>query len=370
MARRSNPGDLSRMRRLLVIGLLLVLSACKKPEIPAPVIRPAQVWTVNEQANTTKQTYSGEVKARYEADLAFRVGGKINKRSVDLGSNVKAGQVLASLDTTDLNLNSDAARANLRSALSEQATAKAELERNRDLFRQNFISKAALETYMNRYNAAQANVKAVSAQVDLAQNQSDYSDLKSDKNGVVTTIYSEAGQVVSAGQPVLRLAYEGEREIHIRVGEITAQNLKPGTNAEIKFWSQNDGSSYQGTVREISPATDATRSFLVKIALNNPPANLRLGMTADVSFSGVNDNGQTLWLPATALYQQGKEPAVWIIDQNKSVHLQTVQVLAYQEDGVSIKGIPTGTQIIAAGVHKLTEGQVINPVPYNGKAGS
>lgn len=358
------------MRRLLAIGLLLVLGACKETAKPAPVIRPAQIWVVSEQTNASKRTYSGEVKARFEADISFRVGGKIIKRLVDLGNTVKAEQVLANLDTTDLNLSIDAAQANLRSALSEQATAKAELERNRNLFHQNFISKATLETYMNRYNAAQSSVKAVTAQVDLAQNQSAYSALKSDKNGIVTAVYVEAGQVVNAGQPIVRVAYEGEREIQIRVGEATAQNLKVGTPADIKFWSQANGNeTYPGTVREVSPATDATRSFLVKIALSNPPANLRLGMTADVSFAAGNENAQTLWIPATALYQQGKEPAVWVVDQDKAVHLKPIQVLAYQEDTVTISGIPLGTQVIAAGVHKLNEGQLINPVPYNGKAG-
>ena len=356
------------MKILWPVCLLLILTACKEPEAPAQIIRPAQVWTVKEQTTISNTTYSGEIKARFEADLSFRVGGKIIRRTVDTGASVTSGQLLASLDTTDLNLNADAAQANLRTALSEQATAQAELNRNQQLFRQNFISKAMLETYLNRYNAAQANVKAMSAQLDIAQNQSGYSQLKADKNGVITTVYAEAGQVVAAGQPVMHIAYAGEREVHIRVGETTAQTLATGTPVEIRFWSQPT-TIYCGEVREVSPATDTTRSFLVKISLKQPPNDLRLGVTADVSLPTTSGTTSGSWIPSTALFQQGQQTAVWIVGNDKKVQLKPVAVLAYSEDGVSIDVLPAGTQIVAAGVHKLTAGQAINPIAYDGKAG-
>jgi RND family efflux transporter MFP subunit len=348
--------------------LLLALAACKEPETTAAAIRPAQVWTVSEKTTSSTANWSGEIKARFEADLAFRVGGKIVTREVETGDTVKAGQVLASLDTTDLKLNIQSAQANVRAAMSEQATAKSELDRNRELFKQDFISKAALETYMNRYNAAQSGLKAASAQLELAQNQSGYSKLQADQDGVITTVSAEAGQVVAAGQAVVHIAYEGEREAQIRIGENTARTLTAGTLVNLKLWSQPD-QTFQGKVREVSPSTDATRSFLAKISLLNPPENLRLGITADVSLPAARST-EASWLPASALFQQARQPAVWVLGANNQVQTQPVTVIRYQEDGVTVNGLQPGTKVIAAGVHKLSAGQAINPIPYDGKAGS
>jgi RND family efflux transporter MFP subunit len=347
---------------------LLALTACKEPETTAAPIRPAQVWTVSKETTSSTATWSGEIKARFETDLAFRVGGKIVTREVESGDTAKAGQVLASLDTTDLKLNIQSAQANVRAAMSEQATTKAELDRNRDLFKKDFISKAALETYMNRYNAAQSGLKAASTQLDLAQNQSGYSKLQADQDGVITSVSAEAGQVVAAGQPVVHIAYEGEREAQIRIGENTARTLMPGTLANLKLWSQPD-KTFQGKVREVSPSTDATRSFLAKISLLNPPDGLRLGVTVDVSLPTARSTDAS-WLPASALFQQEKQAAVWVVGTNNQVQIQPVNVIAYHENGVTVSGLQPGTKVIAAGVHKLSAGQAINPIPYDGKAGS
>ncbi|MDD5392599.1 MAG: efflux RND transporter periplasmic adaptor subunit [Thiothrix sp.] len=356
------------MKRILLLALLASLAACKESEAPAAPIRPAQVWTVTDQTTASNVSYSGEIKARFEADLSFRVSGKIMAREAEAGDSVKAGQVLAHLDTTDLNLNTQAAQAAARAALSDQATAKAELARNRELFQKNFISKAALEAYINRYNAAESSAKAATAQFDLAQNQSGYSDLKADKDGVITTFSAESGQVVAAGQPVAHIAYDGEREAYIRIGENTAKTLTAGTLVNIKLWSQPD-TAFQGKVREISPATDVTRSFLVKISLLNPPEGVRLGATADISLPAARTQ-ETNWLPASALFQQSKQAAVWVMGADHQVHTQAVNVIAYGEDGVIVSGLQAGAQVIAAGIHKLSEGQTITPIPYDGKAGS
>lgn len=356
----------------LVLLLCQSLTACKETAVPAAVIRPAQVWQVTDQTATLDHavSYSGEIKARYEADLAFRVAGKLMQRSVDSGDAVKAGQTLATLDTADLKLNIQAAQANVRAAISEQDTATAELDRNNALFEKNFLSKAAVETYVNRYNTAQANVKAAQAQLDIAQNQASYTALHSDKAGIITAVNAEAGQVVAAGQAIAHIAYNGEREVQIRVGESTAKTLANDTLVTVKLWSQAD-TTFQGRVREVSPSTDTTRSFLVRIRLINPPADLRLGVTADVSIPNTPTATEqpNRWIPATALFQQGQNAAVWIVQNNK-VQLQPVTVVAYQTDGVNVSGLANGTTIIAAGIHKISAGQTINPVPYDGKAGS
>lgn len=348
--------------------LLLVLTACKEPETTTQTIRPAQVWTVSDQTTPATLTWSGETKARYEADLSFRVAGKVANRHVDAGDTVTAGQALASLDTADLNLNLTSAKAGLAAAEADLTNAKAELTRVAELRRKQFIGQAALDAAQAAHDAAAAKVTSAKAQLKLSGNQTGYTELKSDQPGIITQVNVENGQVVAAGQPVAHIAYDGEREVHIRVGETTAQSLKTGSITDIKFWSQPD-KPYQGKVREVSPATDTTRSFLVKISLLNPPQDLRLGVTADVSLPDSQASNAS-WLPASALFQQGQQTAVWVVGADYQVQLQAVKLLAFHEDGVTVSGLSAGTQVIAAGIHKLSAGQTINPVPYDGKAGS
>lgn len=349
------------------IALLLTLNACQEPETTASVIRPAQVWTVTDTHTANTLTFSGETQARLEADLAFRVGGKVIKRHVDPGDTVKAGQVLASLDTADVALNLSSTRANLAAAEADLTNAQAELTRIRELHRKQFIGQSALDNAQAAHDAAQARVTAAQAQLKLSGNQAGYTELVADQDGIITQVHTEAGQVVAAGTPVVHIAYAGEREVHIRVGETTAQTLQTGTLTDITLWSQPD-KVLQGKVREISPAADATRSFLVKISLLNPPDGLRLGVTADVKLP-ISATQAARWLPASALFQQAQQTAVWVVGADNQVTLRPITVLAYQHDGISVSDLPVGTTVIAAGVHKLSAGQVINPIPYDG-AGS
>lgn len=355
-----------KLSRSICLLLSLALAACQDNTEPTTPIRPAQVWQVGSHAQTNTVSYSGEIKARFEADLAFRVAGKLTTRPAETGDHVTTGQVLASLDTTDFNLNAQAAQAAVRAALSEHTTAKTEWERNRELFQKKFISQAALDAYHNRLQTAQANLNAAKAQLELAQNQAQYTNLKADKDGIITALFAETGQIVAAGQPIARIAYDGEREAHIRVGETTAKTLTEGTLVNVRLWSQPE-QPFQGKVREIAPTTDTTRSFLVKVSLLDSPADLRLGVTADISFPN-NSQGDSQWLPATALFQQGQQPAVWVVDANQQVQTQAVTVIAYGKGGIIVSGLDAGTNVVAVGVHKLHAGQTITPVPYDGKA--
>lgn len=352
---------------LLTLCLFVSLTACNETETATEVIRPAQVWTVGEQANASTTTYSGEIKARYEADLSFRVGGKLTTRNAEVGDAVKAGQILAQLDTADLNLNIASAKAGLAAAEADYANAKAELARVAELRRKQFIGQSALDAAQAAHDAAAARVSAAKAQLKLSGNQAGYTELKADQTGIITAVYAEAGQVVAAGTPIAHIAYDGEREVHIRVGENTARTLTAGTLANITVWPEQS-SEFQGKVREVAPSTDITRSFLVKISLLNPPEKLRLGTTADVSLPNAVTS-EASWLPASALFQQDKQTAVWVLGANHQVSIQPVNVVAYHEDGVTISNLAAGTQVIAAGVHKLSTGQTIKPVPYDGEAG-
>lgn len=359
---------MTKLPALAPLLLLLALAACKEPETTPQIIRPAQVWIVSDQYGQSTLSWTGEVKARYEADLSFRVAGKVTSRHVESGDTVKEGQILASLDTADLNLNLANARAGVAAAEADLTHAKAELARVAELHRKQFIGQAALDTAQAAHDAATAKVASARAQLKLSGNQAAYTELLAGQPGIITQINVESGQVVAAGQPVAHIAYDGEREVQIRVGETTAQTLKTGTVTNVKLWSQPD-KAFQGKVREVSPSTDATHSFLVKISLLNPPDDLRLGVTADVSLPDAQARDAN-WLPASALFQQGQQTAVWVVGADQQVQLQAVNLLAYHEEGVTVSGLQPGTQVIAAGIHKLSAGQTINPVPYDGKAGS
>ena len=352
----------------LCLSLLLSLSACKEPEIPVVTTRPAQVWTVKPHEQSSSSTYSGEIKARYEADLSFRVGGKLIARQADIGDEVRPKQSLARLDTTDLNLNIASARANVAAVEADVANARAELNRVNELYRKQFIGKAAVDNAQAAYDAANARLSAARSQLKLSGNQAAYTELYTDKPGLITALSAEVGQVVSAGQAIMHIAYDGEREVHIRVGETAGLQLKPGQLVNVSLWAQAQ-QNLQGKIREISPSTDSTRSFLVKISLLNEPSNLRLGLTADVSIPNATQ-ADASFIPSSALFQDGKQPAVWVVNDKHEVNLQTITIVSYQEDGINVTGLANGTQIIAAGVHKLNKGQVINPVPYDGKAGA
>jgi RND family efflux transporter MFP subunit len=358
------------MLKFIPLLALLSLAACKETMPVAEVTRPAQVWTVGASFTLPVQRFAGTLNARFEADLAFRVGGKVIERSVELGQQVQAGQVLARLDAADLDLSLAAARAELAGAEADQLKAQQELVRVQGLFEQKFLGKSALDAAVAARDAANARVNALRAQSQQSGNQAQYSALLASKPGVITAVNVELGQVVAAGAPVLRIAYDGEREVHLRVGEASAQAfaqaMQQNQNVKVSFWSR-PGETVDGRVREIAPVTDATRSVLVKVSLPQLPDGLPLGLSAEADLPVQAAAGET-WLPATALFQQGDQPAVWVLNTDHAAKLQAVSVVRYEHDGVVVRGLAVGQQVVAAGVHTLHEGQMVRPVAYDGAA--
>ncbi|MDP2962479.1 MAG: efflux RND transporter periplasmic adaptor subunit [Sulfurimicrobium sp.] len=344
--------------------ILLSLSGCTKAVEQPEQIRPALVYTVAEHAGGQTGAYSGEVHARREAELGFRVGGKVAARLVEPGDTVKPGQVLGQLDLRDAQLAVGEASAQLAAAKSEASTAAAELARAQKLVAQKFLSQAALDARVNAHDTAQARLAAARAQLDLATSQSNHTALTASSAGVVTYINFEAGQVVSAGQPVVRVAYAGEKEAHIRVGEAQAQQLKPGAPVQIRLWSAPQ-KVYAGTVREAAPAADENRTYLVKATIHQADDVIRLGMTASVAFSRQAAGAPAISLPPGALIQQGKQTSVWRVDAQQQVSAVPVEVVQFADDGLLVRGdLPIGSRVIAAGAHKLHPGQKIKPMPY------
>lgn len=359
------------MLRLALLSFVLVmLAACKESAPMVEFTRPAQVWTVSETYAPPERRYAGELRARFEADLAFRVGGKVVERQVELGQKVRAGQVLARLDAADLELALAAARAELAGAEADQLNAQQELARIQGLYTQKFLGKSALDAAIAARDAASARVNALRAQSKQSGNQAQYSALLASKPGVITAVNVELGQVVAAGAPVLRMAYDGEREVHLRVGEASAQAftqaMQQGQHVTISFWSR-PGETWEGAVREIAPMADTTRSVLVKVNVPQLPDGLPLGITAQASLP-MQDAPGAVWLPSSALFQQAGKPAVWILDAGNAAQLHAVTVLRYEHDGVVVRGLAPGSKVVAQGVHTLSVGQVVRPAAYDGSA--
>lgn len=341
------------MRSVLPLAFLaFTLSACSKEAPPQQVSeRPALTQVVGDSASAGAYSYSGEIRARHEVALGFRIGGKVTQRAVDAGARVKAGQVLARLDGADAGLQVGAADAQYQLAL-------AEVKRYRVLLSKNFVSQSALDS-------KEAALKALSAQAGLAGNLSSYTTLQADRPGIVTATLVEAGQVVTAGQPVLKLAQDGAREVVIAIPEQQYAGIRLGMKAEVVLWSElGEGKVRLGRVRELSPAADAlSRTYAARIALDDD--NAPLGMTAQVHLATAAhaQSGTELSVPLSALFQQGEQTALWIVAPDHSVSLRPVQIAAYRDDGAVIRsGVVAGERIVSAGVHKLYAGEKIKPI--------
>jgi RND family efflux transporter MFP subunit len=343
------------MKLATLILLPLLLAACSEP--PPPAATPKLVRTLIVGAGDAalagaQRSYSGEVRARIETTLGFRLAGKIVERRVDAGMAVKAGQVLARLDPADAGLQSVQAEA-------QRALAAAELARYRDLKARNFISASALD-------AKETAFKAADAQAALAKNQATYTTLVADRAGVIGQVLAEPGQVVSVGQAVFRLTADGEREVAISLPENEAAGFKLGQAAEVSFWATGSASQkpQAGRLREISPVADpVTRTYAARVSLKDADPRLPLGMTATVHFPADAPGATRLMVPLTAIFQQGKQFAVWKVGADNTVSLQAVSVADYSERGATVTaGLVGGEQIVAAGVNLLSVGEKVRVV--------
>lgn len=343
-----------------MIVLTLLLGACSKEQaVTAPrAERPAFTVVVGALGEDQSNVYSGEIRARYETVLGFRIGGKIIARTVDVGAVVGTGQLLARLDAADTGLQESAATAQFR-------LAEDEAKRYRELRNQGFVSQSALD-------AKETALKAAAAQAGLARNQAAYTSLLSDRAGVVSAILAEVGQVVSAGQAVVRVAQDGKREVAIAIPESRFNSIRVGMPAQIELSSAGNGAqTFSAHVREISPAADpASRTYPARVSLDASNAKIALGMTARVKISAPRKSDtpaksaarkdSAYLVPLSAIFQQNDKTAVWIVAPDRSVSLRPVEVSAYRDDGALISGgVAAGERIVSAGVHMLTAGDKI-----------
>ncbi len=354
---------------IIFLALSTLLLACQKPVEPPPPPRPALVVIVGESAANDAMILVGEVKSRYESNQGFRIKGKIIERKVDVGGLVKKGQMIARLDASDANLNAAAAQADVRAAEANYALAKAEVERQRALFNKKFTSQSALDFREAELKTSAARLQQVKAQAAVSGNQSRYTALVADRDGVITQVRAEPGQVVDVGEMVAQIVDTKQIEVLVAVPESRMAGLKVGDNVTIKLWAnleKNHEKTYAGKVREIAPAaTSATRAFDVRVAITDADEAVKLGMTAGVRFA--QDKADEIIIPSTALTQINGKKFVWVIDTNGNknsgiANPREVTAGQYTENGVMItSGLQAGEMVAIAGVHTLIKGQKVVP---------
>lgn len=345
---------------ITLLGAALLLAGCSKPAPTEEPVRAVKVITVGVSPLSSGYEFAGEVRPRVESRLGFRVAGKIVKRQVELGQRVKAGQLLAQIDPQDYRLAADAARAQVAAARTNQELAAADYKRYATLKDQNFISGAELERRDTTLKAAQAQLEQAQAQLAAQGNQASYANLVADVAGVVTAVEAEPGQVVSAGTPVVRIAQDGPRDVVFSVPEDKIGEIKLGASVKVRVWTAN--TQIEGKVREIAASADpVTRTFSIKVSLDVGNA-LPLGSTVYVVPQSLSHAGApAIKLPTSALRQEGKETAVWVLDQTSmTVKPQVVQIAtADGNEAVIGGGLQPGMLVVSAGVHVLSPGQKV-----------
>ena len=344
----------------LLLATAALLAACSRPAPPEEPVRSVKLLTVGVGSLQSSLDYAGEVRARVESRLGFRVAGKIVQRQAGLGQHVRAGQVLAQLDPKDYQLAADAARAQLAAATTQRDLAAADYKRFQVLKDQNFISGAELERRDATLKAAQATLDQARAQLASQGNQAAYTTLVADVSGVVTGVDAEPGQVVSAGASVVRIAQDGPRDVVFAVPEDKVAQIALGSEVAVRGWS--GGAPLAGRVREVAASADpATRTFQVKVAIDGAEAPA-LGATVYVTPKTLSHVGvAAIKLPTSALFQQGQSTAVWVYDAASStVKSQGVQIAtADGNEAVVAAGLSPGMQVVATGVHVLSQGQKV-----------
>lgn len=344
----------------LFISLLTGCSQQEKEVKLSP--RPVKVFRVSSISEGRMTPYAGEVRTRFETTLSFRVAGKIIARPVEMGDFVHKGQLLAKLDTSDYHLSVESIKAQLKSAIADRDFAKDDLTRYRELLNQKVISPPDFDRHQTAYTNAQERVVALEAQLKQTTNQLDYTALSADREGVITALEVEKGQVVAAGQAIVKLAQLDEKEIHFDIPEQRIAEIKNHQSVTVSLWSAGER-KFNAKIREISAAADpASRTYRAKATLLEGQDEAHLGMTATVWIA--SDKTEQIAVPLSAVFTAQDQPTqqkVWLIDEaTNTVETVAVQLgSALPDELVSVEGLHTGQLVVSAGVQRLKEGQSV-----------
>jgi RND family efflux transporter MFP subunit len=323
--------------------------------------RPVLVAVAHYEAETPERSFVGTIRPRIEADMGFRVPGKVAKRLVEVGQTVDVGQPLATLDEVDLKLQAEQAVAEFNAATGVLAQAAAAETRAKDLRAKGWATDATLDSAKAAADEARARLNRAERSVELTRNSLSYATLEADGRGVVTATLVEPGQVVAAGQTAIRVARFAEKEAVVAIPETLIARAKSGT-ANVTLWSEPDR-KYEARLREISPSADpATRTYLAKFSLPGAGDNVSLGMTATLTLADPVTE-RVARLPLSALFDQGGKPSFYVVDDKGDVSLQPVEVKSYESNAVVITGgVDEGARIVALGVQKIDPTQKVRVV--------
>ncbi|MGH8493533.1 MAG: efflux RND transporter periplasmic adaptor subunit [Moraxellaceae bacterium] len=346
---------------LLFAGATLTLTACSRKEAPAAPERPVKLLTVGASQVGASTEFAGEVRARVESNLGFRVNGKITSRLVETGQRVRRGQELARLDPRDFQLSDQAASAQLIAAKAQLENARSEYKRYEELAKKGYVSQTDLDRKRVELSAAEAQHDQATSGMSLEKNRLVDTSLRADADGVVTAVQADVGEVVSAGQPVIRLAQDGAREIEVEFPE-DRTGLARAAKAEVKLWAV-PGSSFPATLRELAAAADpVTRTFRARYTVKAPANALALGQSATLKLNLPTVTSGAARLPTTAIFGKQDQTLVWIYDSKTSlVNQQAVKIAGADGNDVLVAGLKPGQQVVIAGVHVLSEGQKVKP---------
>ena len=345
---------------LCLAAAIVGLPAChKEAEVNAPEARPVRTVTVAKQPAGETVVLTGHIEAESEAALGFRISGRMIERSANVGDRVQPGQVLARLDPQDERNGLRSAQANLSAAEGQLTQARNNFERQRRLQQRGVISRAEFDSVQEGLQTAQARVDDAEAQVKLASDRLSFTELKADAAGSVTGTGARAGEVVQAGQMIVRIARQDGRDA---VFDVPAQLLRSApADAEISVHlTEGPTVTAMGRVREVGEQADpVTRTFQVKVGLTDPPPAMRLGST--VTGSVQLNSAPVITIPASALTRVNQQPAVWIVDPSSlTVSMRNIEVLRYDPGTVVVShGLDTGDIVVTAGVQALHPGQKV-----------
>jgi RND family efflux transporter MFP subunit len=345
-----------------VLSLSYVVTGCGKEAAPkAAEVRPVRTVVVDPRSIDDDRQAVGEIKPRQESDLGFRVAGKLISRPVDVGVAVKKGDALARLDEQDFQNRLRSSEADLAAADAVLAEARGSEGRLRQLMATGTTTRANYDAALRNLRSSEAKLESAKAALALAKDQLAYAELHAEFDGIVTAVGAEAGQVINTGQMVVRLAPPGEKDAVFAIAESAFRERPEAEKPEISVTLlSNPQIIADGVVREVSPVADpATRTYLVKVTLRDPPPQMRFGSSVSGRLKGTT--APVVVLPGSALFDQSGKPAVWVYSAGTgTVALKAVTVARYETDRVVISsGLAKGEVVVTAGVNRLRDGQKV-----------
>ena len=346
--------------RVLAVALIsTLLAGCDKAKETVSPARPVRTTTVERAVEGETISLAGQVRAKDQVNLAFRLDGRMISRPVNVGDVLTAGQIVARLDPQNQQNALQSAQANLASAEAGLTQARLTFSRQQDLITHGWTPRAKFDEAQQTLVAAQGQVDSGEAQVRIAQDQLSYTTLSADASGTVTAVGAEPGEVVRAGQMVVQVAQQGGRDAVFDVPEELIRNGPRDPLVELTLTNDPQVRA-TGRVREVAPQADAaTRTFQVKVGIIDPPEGMRLGSTVTGRIKLAPPPG--LQVPASALTQTDGHPAVWVVDpQSQTVSLRNIDIARNDAASVVVsQGLETGDLVVTAGVQTLHPGQKV-----------